>query len=127
MEKAADILISKSLTVKLLYSYMRHLNQIIDYIDWMTTSYTNKQLFFNLLQYYNSICPNLPCLDIFIIRWWRNNSQWCNLTLARRFWATKVCLWTSKIFKICLFGCPTRRAVSWKANFENYSRYSLIK
>ena len=33
MEKAADILISKSLTVKLLYSYMRHLNQIIDYID----------------------------------------------------------------------------------------------
>ena len=33
MEKAADILISKFLTVKLLYSYMRHFNQIIDYIN----------------------------------------------------------------------------------------------
>ena len=53
--------------------------------------------------------------------------QWCNLTLARRFWATKVCLRASKISKICLFDCPTGRATSWKANFENYSRHSLIK
>ena len=53
--------------------------------------------------------------------------QWCNLTFSRRFWATKVCLRASKISKICLFGCPTGWATSWKANFENYSRYSLIK
>ena len=53
--------------------------------------------------------------------------QSCNLTLARRFWGTKVCLQGSKIFKICLFGWPTGRATSWKANFENYSRYSLIR
>ena len=48
--------------------------------------------------------------------------QWCNLTLARRFWATKVCLRASKISKICLFGGPTRRETFWEANFENYSR-----
>ena len=53
--------------------------------------------------------------------------QWCNLTLPWWFWATKVFLLASKISKICLSACPTRRATSWKANFENYSRYSLIK
>ena len=56
-----------------------------------------------------------------------NNCQWCNLILARQFWAAKVCLRGSKIFKICLFGCPTGRATSWKASFENCYRYSLIK
>ena len=54
-------------------------------------------------------------------------NQWCNLTLARHFWATKVCLWASKTSKICLFGCPTGQATFWKANFENCSGYSLIK
>ena len=49
-------------------------------------------------------------------------SQWCNLTFAQQLWATKVCLWASKISKICLIGCLTGRATSWKANFENYSR-----
>ena len=39
-------------------------------------------------------------------------SQWCNLTLARQFWRTKVCLWVSKISKICLFGRTTRPAPS---------------
>ena len=53
--------------------------------------------------------------------------QWSNVTLARRFWATKVCLLVSKISKICLFGCPTGRATSWKANFENFSKYYLVK
>ena len=53
--------------------------------------------------------------------------QWCELTLAQRFWATNVCLRASKISQICLFGRPTGRATFWKANFENYSRYSLIK
>ena len=38
--------------------------------------------------------------------------QWCNLTLAQRFWATKVCRRASKISKICLFGPPTRWATS---------------
>ena len=28
--------------------------------------------------------------------------QWCKLTLARRFWATKMCLQASKTLKICL-------------------------
>ena len=56
-----------------------------------------------------------------------NLSQWCNLTLARWFWVTKVCLQVSKISQICLFGRLTGRATFWKANFENYSRYSLIK
>ena len=126
-KKAADSLISKFWTVKLLYSYMRHLYQMIDCNNWLTTSYTNKQLLFNLLQYYNSICPNLSCLDIFMIRWWWTNSQWCNLTLTKRFWGTKVCLQDRKIFKICLFGCPTGRATSWNANFENYSRYFFDK
>ena len=50
-----------------------------------------------------------------------------NLTLVRRFWATKVCFRASKISKICLFGRPTGRVTSWKSNFENYSRYLLIK
>ena len=36
----------------------------------------------------------------------------CNVTPARRFWVTKVCLRASKISKICLFGYPTRRATS---------------
>ena len=53
--------------------------------------------------------------------------QCCNLTLAWWFWATKVCLQASKISKICLFGRPNGWATSWKVNFENYSRYSLIK
>ena len=38
----------------------------------------------------------------------------------------KVCLQGSKISKICLFGHLTGQATSWKANFENYCRYSLI-
>ena len=54
-------------------------------------------------------------------------NQWCNLTLAWHFWATKVCLWASKTSKICQLGCLTGQATFWKANFENYSRYSLIK
>ena len=53
--------------------------------------------------------------------------QWCNLTLARWFWATKVCLRASKISKICQFGRSTGRETFWKANFENYSRYYLVK
>ena len=53
--------------------------------------------------------------------------QWCNLTLARQIWATRVCLRASKIFKICLLGRLTGQATSWKAYLENYSRYSLIK
>ena len=106
---------------------MRHLYQMIDYVNWLTTSYTYKQHFFNLLQYYNSICPNLSCLNILMIRWWWTNNQWCNLTLSRRFWATKVCLWASKYSKICLFNYPTERATFWKANFKNYFKYFLIK
>ena len=54
-------------------------------------------------------------------KWWMKNpeavtrrfSQWCNLTLIQRFWATNVCLQA--------FGHPTGRATCWKANFENYS------
>ena len=53
--------------------------------------------------------------------------QWCNLTLTRWFWGTKVCLQVSKISKICQFGCLTGQATTWKADFENFSRYSLIK
>ena len=53
--------------------------------------------------------------------------QWCNLTLAQRFWTTKVCLWESKISKTCLFGHLTVQATSWEAAFENCSRYYLIK
>ena len=53
--------------------------------------------------------------------------QWCNLTLAWWFWVTKFCLQVSKISKICWFGLLTGRATFWKASFENYSRYSLIK
>ena len=55
------------------------------------------------------------------------NLPWWNLTLARRFWAAKVCLQESKTSKVCLFGCPTGRATFWKPKFENCSRYSLIK
>ena len=53
--------------------------------------------------------------------------QCCNLTPACRFWATKVCLWASKIFKLCLFGRMIGQATSSNTNFENYSRCSLIK
>ena len=126
-KKSAVFLNRKFWTVKLSHSYMRQLYQMIDYINWLATSYTNKQLFFNLLQYYNSICPNLSCLDIFMIKWWWTNSQWRNLTLVRRFWTTNMCLWASKISKICLFGFPTGRATSWNTNFENYFKYFLIK
>ena len=126
-KKAAVILIKKLWTIKLLYSYMRELYQMIDYINWLATSYTNKQLSFNFLQYHNSTCPNLSCLEIFMTRWWWTNSQWCNPTLSLRFRATKMCLRASKISKICLFGCPTGRETSWKANYEIYSKYSLIK
>ena len=126
-KKAADILISKFWTVKLLHSYMKHLSQMIDYINSLTRFYKNKQLFFNLLQYYNSICPNLSCFDILMVRWWWTNNHWCNLTLSRRFWETKVCLQVSKISKICLFGCPTQPATFWKAKFKNSSKYFLIK
>ena len=52
--------------------------------------------------------------------------QWYNQTLSRWFWPAKVCLQASKISKIYLFRCPAVRVTSWKANFENYSRYSLI-
>ena len=54
-------------------------------------------------------------------------SHWCNLTLVRRLWATKWCLWASKICKTCQFGRPTGRATSLKANFELYCKYTLIK
>ena len=33
----------------------------------------------------------------------RSTRQWCNLTHAQRFWATKVCLRARKISKICLW------------------------
>ena len=65
--------------------------------------------------------------------WWAQHveivfyQQWCNQTLARWFWATRMCLRASKNSKICLFGYQAGCATSWKANFENYSRYSLIK
>ena len=36
--------------------------------------------------------------------------QWCNLTLAQQFWATKVCLRASKVSKICPFGSLTGQA-----------------
>ena len=124
-KKISDILISKFWTVKLSYSYMKHLYQMIKYITWLRTSYTNKQPFFNLLQDYNSICPNLSCLVIFMIRWWWTNNNCSDLTLSRQFWG--VCLRESKIFKICLFIYPTERAVFWKANFTNYSRNLFIK
>ena len=51
----------------------------------------------------------------------------CNLPLTQGLWATKVYLRASKVSKICLFGHQAGQATSWKANFENYSRYSLIK
>ena len=57
----------------------------------------------------------------------RSICQWCNLTLAQQFWTTKVCLRMRKMSKICLLVCPTRRATSSKENFENHSRYFLIK
>ena len=68
-------------------------------------------------------------------KWWMKNTevvirtfpQCYNLTLALRFWATKVCLQVGKISKIYLFGHPTGQATSWNANFEICSRYSLIK
>ena len=126
-KKVAVFLISKCWTVKLLYSYMRQLYQMIDYINWLATTYKNKQLVFNFLQYYNSMCPNLSCLDIFMIRWWGTSRQWCNLTLARRFWTTNMCLWASKVSKICMFGWSTGRGNSWKANVQLYFRYSLVK
>ena len=47
--------------------------------------------------------------------------------IYRWFWMTKVCLQVREIPKICLFGCLTGWATSWKANFENYSRSFLIK
>ena len=37
--------------------------------------------------------------------------QWCNLTLAWWFWATKVCLWASKISKMSVW------SPDWKSNF----------
>ena len=58
---------------------------------------------------------------------YHSSIQWCNLTLARWFWTTKVCLQASKISKICQFGHPNGQVTFSKANFENYSRYSLIK
>ena len=45
--------------------------------------------------------------------------------LPNCFWQ-QVFLLASKISKICLFGCPIGQATSWKANFENYFRCSLI-
>ena len=74
------------------------------------------------------------CSSLFLLKlhaWMYNTQQivyhWCDLTLAQWFWGTKMCLWASKISKIHLFGRPTGWATSWKANFENYSRYLLIK
>ena len=54
--------------------YVRYLYQLIDWINWLTRAHANKQLFFNLLHSYDSICPNLSCLDIFMVRWWWTNS-----------------------------------------------------
>ena len=78
---------------------------------------------------------SISCVEKINKKWWMKNTevvigrfpQWYNLTLAPRFWATKVCLQASKISKICLFGHPTGRVTSWNANFENCSWYSLIK
>ena len=39
-----------------------------------------------------------------------DSTQWCNLMLARWFWATELCLWASKISNIRLFGRPTGQA-----------------
>ena len=75
------------------------------------------------------VCSNLCLLKLHA--WMYNTQQtvyqWRDLTLVQRFWATKVCLWASKIAKIRLFGRPIGRVTSWKAKFENYSVYSLIK
>ena len=99
------------------------------YIKWLiiSTDWLRPTQISNFLQYHNSICPNLSCLDILMIRWWWTNNQWCNLTLYGRFWVTKMCLRVSKIYKICLFGCATERATFWKENFKNYFKYVLIK
>ena len=59
-------------------------------------------------------------------KWWMKNpeavtrrfSQWCNLTLIKRFWATNVCLQA--------FGHPTGRATCWKAILKIIP-YSLIQ
>ena len=122
-KKAAVILIKTFWPVKLLYSYMRQLYQMIDYINWLTATYTNKLLFLNLLQYYNSICPNLSCLDIFVfmIIWWWTDSHWCNLTLAWRFWATKMCLRESKICKNMSVLLP-----NWASNFLKSKFWKLF-
>ena len=48
----------------------------------------------------------------------RRFPQWCNLIIAPRFCATKVCLQASEISKICLFGHPTGQATSPKASFK---------
>ena len=46
--------------------------------------------------------------------------HWSNLTFVWWLWLTKVCLWASKISKICVFGHPTWRITFWKPNFENF-------
>ena len=89
--------------------------------DWLyTTSYTNKQLFFNLVKYYNSLCQNLPCLYNLMIRWWWTNSQWCNQTLARQLWVTKVCLRASKISKIYVW------LPKWVSNFLKSKFWKIV-
>ena len=57
----------------------------------------------------------------------RKNTVNFFIRLALQFWATKACPRVSKNSKICHFGRPTGRTISWKANFENYYGYSLIK
>ena len=128
MEKAVDILIliSKLWTVRILYNYMKHLYQMNNYINWLTTCYTNKQLF--------SICYNLvtPYIQIHqALKYLQDDDRATasseTFALAPWFWTTKMCLMAGKIYKICLFGFPNGRSSSRKANFENYCRYSLIK
>ena len=46
--------------------------------------------------------------------------------LADGFWQPK-CVYGRVKFPKYVFGCPTGRATSSKANLGNYSRYSLIK
>ena len=65
-KKEAGILISKFWTVKLLYSYMRHLYQIIDYINWLTTSNPIKQTF---SIYYNIIIPYVQISHALTFLW----------------------------------------------------------
>ena len=65
-KKAAGIFSSKFWTFKLLHSYMKHLYQMIDYINWLTASYTIKQSF---LICYNIIIPYVQTYHALTFLW----------------------------------------------------------